>query len=1530
MGDRTPAKRIVGQRRGWRAARVLGWCAVFVLSALLGLLLHGNAPALRRTAAQAIERSLQGKFRGQLVLGEIERLSASRVALSRLELRDPAGAPVLSLEGVQLTYGLWQLLGVILGRDQPLELEHLRVERSRVTLVPEQETGKWTLERALESPRPPSTSRPRRPAPRIQLPAIELGELELLVQHPSIGRVQAQVHRLQASAELAGADSRVDVQRFGLRLLAGKDVPLSGTGSLRLLPNGFVAGTFHGFVDGVEVDASATLESPAPAGGQPAPAELTLRLDVPRAQAEQLRRRFPDWPIASDVSARLSARGPPQALKVEAQLSALSSRIEAKGQIELTDTPRAHLELAARDLDARLFSPRAPQTRLAAQGELHFASAEHTGTTLVITGRTQPTNVLDVALPAAELELQLVPQPSLRVELGDQRGKLVLTARQEPTGEQVIDVVGSQLDLSKLPGREGMLHGYADLSARTTIAGDELSGALRSRVRQLAAVSVRAAEATIESTFAGSVSDLLNVQMRAEWRARQLALGPLAFSSVRATTRGALRSVDFDATLQTGSHGQGRLQGKLELATAARFRDLRASWSDRGLQLLAEASYFAPDERSLRLSRLELSGAGTLRGSGRMEAGLIELSLDAEALDAGRLARTFGATAAGMGGRITGHATLSTVPNATRGELDLKLQQLVVRDLTLGTVALRASLQERQLVASIDGSESPLGRIGANVKAELAGNLLELRSWQQATGEGSIAWRELPLWPLGMALPKSGAVRELGGQLNIALQLERADAAQLPSAFLQATTHELSFSLAPEGQPEEAARAFDQFTLHASASVDGLSGHGTGTLLLTDANGALVSSSGSLELDLLQLLRDPRAAAQHLLRAPLEVLLRVHPRPLSLLPPPFSLPGWPGSISGSMQLSGSLAEPELQIALQGHDLLERSGPGAQPLDIASLLHFMPNTGELTGRAEAMRGGQGLVSARLEGTLVNDAGTPYALAAWRVGQLRAAAMLNGVPLELWPAAARERVAARLYGSVALERHGAEQHQRAQLEIGGLSVQGQALGNGRLTVDSSPAGSFAELQLGSGERKLSARLRDAASEPGGDDTGLEGTLNASNFEVASLSPLVSGLLSRLGGTLDADARIRIHRAGDSDWYLGIDGEASLQRSTAQLDLFGLELRELDAKIRARSTPEYTVLLIDSVTAKSRSRTPNVQGDAELWLKGVRLTNGEARLQLNDVPVTVANTARGTVRARLEGLLERKPDHMELAVKVPELRLLLPAASTRSLIALEPNPDIHVGELSPRQPPRSADALLWKLSFELGAGVRVERADLSLPLGGTPRLDYRDELRPSGTIEVRPGGRLTLFDRDFSIDHGVLQFEPDAPDNPLVDATASWRAQDGTTVYVDITGRAQEASVLTRDDRGLQDVDRFYLLTGSPEPGLGAGAGARMGEAGDAALGQTFSLGINQLLRESVGNVAVSVGTTADDRASYSASVRLSDRLSFQGSFRPASESKRDENSSDLTGSLDYQISRRWSLLTELGTTGGAFDLLWSHRY
>ena len=483
------------------------------------------------------------------------------------------------------------------------------------------------------------------------------------------------------------------------------------------------------------------------------------------------------------------------------------------------------------------------------------------------------------------------------------------------------------------------------------------------------------------------------------------------------------------------------------------------------------------------------------------------------------------------------------------------------------------------------------------------------------------------------------------------------------------------------------------------------------------------------------------------------------------------------------------------------------------------------------------------------------------------------------------------------------------------------------NGRLTFESQARGLRADLRVGSRDHFLHATVRGPAAEAGAEPT-ITGSLDAREFDAASLSPLTSGLLSRVGGSMNADLEFELQPRDESDWYLGIDGKAALRGGSAHIEELGLEVREIEAQLIARKTPEYTVLQIDPLSAKARSRTHNVKGDVELWLRGLRVMNGEANLSLTDVPLSLKGVSRGIARGHVKARLQRQPDHLALEVKLPDLRVRLPPSSTRTLIALAPNPDLRVIQASEEPEPAARDALAWKIQLDLGDDVRIQRGDLDLPITGRPLIEYQYEVRPSGTIEALPGGRIRLFDRSFTVERGLVQLVPEEPDNPRVDFTASWRAPDGTTVYVDVTGRAEDPTVLTRDDRGLQEVERFYLITGGAVPeGRDLADG---GVADSGALGQTFSLGINELLRDSLGNVAVSIGTTPDDRAMYSASVRLTDKLTFQGSFQPASQTNLQESTNDLTGTLDYRFSRRWSLRTELGTSGAAFDMLWSHRY
>lgn len=1502
-----------------RVGQALLWVAVFVGSAALGLLLHADLPPLRSALVAAVNGALDGSLRGRIDIVSVDHLGASSATARRIDVIDEQGRVVLTLEGVKLRYRPWLLLEALLSSDgEPLILDHVRVDRSKVLLIRDEASGEWTLARALsKKTAAPGGRRAKQPLV-YSLQAIELGEAHIVIQHPALGTLQADIHRLQGSADLGGNDTDVEVERFGVQLVQGGGLALKGTGSLRLLRNGFIAGAFHGFVDEVEVDAAAQFEA----------GELSARLDLPLASPEQVRRVLPDWPLRAALTAHVTARGPLDTLALAGELRAEQSSIGLAGNLDLKRFPTSELSLSVRALDARLLWPNAPATSLEASATVRVSGTSSTSL-IRIDAETEPATIAGTQLPRSQLSLTRedgLTRANLRIS--DARAQLEADALFLPGGAIELSAHARQVVLHAWPELKGLARGQSEIEARARIADGRLSGNLVARSNALSSGSVSLGRSRIEATFTGALQELPATQLEASLDSSDVQLGPLKLASAHLQGRGRWHDSRWQAELRSSAGARVTAAARLDLDPVVAVTGLDVSWTEPAFSLSARADTWSPDTGTLVLSSFRLSGSvGNLSGSAHIAGQRVRLRADAERLDTRLLSRSFGVTDLALSGRLTGHGELSVEPGATRGALTIEARQLGIKELAISNARVEATLDGVRLEARVDALDPALGRFEARAKAELAGPVLDAAAWRGATGSASAQLEHLPLWPVGLLLARNTRVQDFDGRLDVALQVERGAPDVAPSLFIQANTRELTFAMAPGDGSTEPPLPFERFALHGSASLDGPSRQGAATVLLTDERGALVTTTGALELDLAALLAEPGAILQKLLETPLDALLRLHPRPVSLLPPPLGLPELGGTLEGTLQLRGSLREPSLTLAVQARQLSGGFADGRRAVDVSGVGYYTPNSGRLSAHAEVIHAGKRLVAARLEGEIPSPMAPPTRP---REVELRAAAMVNGLPLELWPAAAREQLEARLYGSFDIEKHGATLRQRAQLEIADLSVAGHVLGNGRLSFESHPSATRAELRIGSPSRYVALSLRGV--EPASTDASLaiEGTLVARQFAAASLAPLTSGVLTRLGGEMDADLDFTLRPA---DGYLGINGQATLTRGSANLDLLGLEVHDLAAVVKARSTPEYTVLLIDPVNARARARNSSLQGNAELWLQGFRVVDGEATLALNGVPLSLNGSLRGVARGQVKGRLERLSDHMRLEVAIPELRINLPTSSARSLIALEPNPDLNVLQIADQKPARPQGALLWKIDFELGDAVRVQRADLDVPLTGEPRLEYQHEVRPSGSIEALPGGRLTLFDQTFTIDRGLVQFVPEAPDNPRVDLTASWRAPDGTTIYVDITGSAKDATVLTRDDRGLQEVERFYLITGTPG-GTGRSVtttGAADGGGGDeAALGQTFAFGINELLRESLGNVAVSVGTTPDDRASYSASVRLSDKLSFQGNFQPASDSNLEESANDLTGTLDYRFSRHWSLRTELGTSGGAFDLLWSYRY
>lgn len=1499
-------------------ARALAWVLIFAIALAVSVWLHLDTQPLRSAVSTLVNRALQGSFRGRVELQEIERIGAFGAAAGALRVFDESGSPVLELSGVKLGYAPLELLRAL--RSPPgaeVTIAHVRVEEARVVLVMDEATEQWTLLRALSKPPRPRPKRSRAAVTYV-LESIELGKVELLFQHPSVGEIVGRVDHVRGSAELGGADSSVSVERFGVRLVGPERFRLDGTGSFKLLPQAYVAGAFHGFLDGVELDAGAVVEDGI----------INLRLDVPRASPAEVRARLPSWPLAVPLALELRAHGPPAQLELDARLRALDSTLSLSGKAGLTPEPNADLKLAARALDARIFELGLPPTNLALDGTLRV-KAEAAGASAHVAGRTEPTTLLGVDVPALEFSLRAEPESvAAEVRGTDARGSVEASVTRAEGGGMVFAARARELKLGALPGVHGRITGTADLTAEGRLSAGRFSLAASGDLRDVHAPAAALASGRVEVSAQGDLNALSRVQIETHLDGSQLSLGGLSFARARWESRGPWQRNEFGLQLERDGSGggSGSASGVLALTPSLEVSGLELAGSAPAFSALARVNRWNPELGELDLETLEVSGAvGSLRASGKLARKRLRAAVSTEQLDLALLSRTLELDFQGVSGRASGVAEL-TLEDASDARLDMSIEGFALRDVALGELRLRGRLDAHHLEATLANADSPLGQLELKTRLALAGHPLEVASWRHATGDLTAKLQQLPLWPVGLALANQVPIEDLDGQVAATLEIERRDPMILPDVFFHAQTPQLAFAVAPRGA-EGTRRQFDDFRLHASASIAGASGHGAATVAITDQHGQLITTSGSIELELEAMLAEPASALRRLLQAPLDVLLRLHPRQLALLPPPLSVRDLTGSVEASLLLRGTLDDPTLELVAEGQQLLGSVSDAGRAVDITTYLQYAPESGELLGHADAVQGGKRLVVARLQGRAKDPLAAPDALQEL---ELHAAAMLNGVPLELWPAAARNEVEALLYGSLALETRGGRTQQRGHIELGGLAVAGHPFGNGQLRFDNRGELLHAQLRLGSNHEHLEVEIEGStAALPGAERAPIHGSLTARNFDAASLTPLVRGILSGVSGAMTGDLKFTARPGPEEDWYLGIDGDAELRDGAAQLDLFGLDLRELTGHIRARSTPEYTVIQIEPVSARARSRRPNFSGNAELWLKGFRVVDGEATLSLDEVPLTLEGATRGTARGQLRTRLERHPDHMALEVKIPELRLQLPSSPTRSLIDLEANPDVQVLQASEPDEPADRDPMAWKMRFELGEDVRVQRADLNVPLTGSPRLEYAAELRPSGTIEALPGGHVILFDQRFSIDRAVIQLVPAEPGNPRVDITASWRAPDGTTVYVDITGSAKHASVLTRDDRGLQDVERFYLLTGStarPEAGPGATAS---GSGEGAVLGQTVALGVNELLRESLGNVAVSVGTR-DDRASYSASVRLSDKVTFEGRFQPGSENNLEQSTNDLTGTLDYRFSRSWSLRTELGTSGGAFDLLWSHRY
>jgi translocation and assembly module TamB len=254
----------------------------------------------------------------------------------------------------------------------------------------------------------------------------------------------------------------------------------------------------------------------------------------------------------------------------------------------------------------------------------------------------------------------------------------------------------------------------------------------------------------------------------------------------------------------------------------------------------------------------------------------------------------------------------------------------------------------------------------------------------------------------------------------------------------------------------------------------------------------------------------------------------------------------------------------------------------------------------------------------------------------------------------------------------------------------------------------------------------------------------------------------------------------------------------------------------------------------------------------------------------------------------------------------------------------------EHSVEEPTPGLEAEPIKLRVNLVNDVWVYRGRSTFAsVEGALDLELGREVRIEGGLQV-PEGRIDVMGRVFEVQPSTVTFSGETPPNPEVVAMASWRSPSGHLITASYRGPAASGKMQLMSEPPLSYGEILNVLLFDDPTGAGdasegsSSASAVAGTLAGAGLGRTISDLTNL-------NIQTTVETTGSGASRPEVGIRLSPRFAFQVSYNPQPVISLSEPPDQATVSLDWRISKRWSLDTSLGDQGSASaDLAWEFRY
>lgn len=1531
---RTRRRRVL--RWAGRTLTALGLLLVFALSLAAAAVLHINLPASRRVASSLLSRALAGTFYGEVRTGEIGELSLHGTTLNEIIVKDESGTTVLTLNDVRVRTDVAGLIKeVITAEDRvTIAIRHIRAERADAFIVPDAQ-GVPTIGRALtpvpSAPKAPSApSAPSRPL-RVWLPAIEIGKVYGRGTVAGLPTLEVALGGVRGSVLVTPKGAAIDVSRYGMtvRGLGGTDA--TGTGEVHIRAPGAVWSSFNGYFGNLPLSTSVYVK------GQ----KVSATVDVPRALPEDVGALLANWPVKDTVSAHVEATGNFPELASNARFEVGDAKLTASGPIRFGKELGIELDVEGRHVDIRSIWPNAPRTRVNVDTSVAIWNKQGK-VTVDVNGTTGSTRLAGQNVPPIDVNGTWNDKGfSGKATLHETGMPVKVSFTVHPSGAVDLDARARSFQIEKAPRVEKLTpaKGRADAHVTARIEKSQLDATLAADVSAFQLGDVKLARGHVTGRAKGPLTDLDKIQIDAKVVGSAFSAKGQSFSKLSASAKGPVRRPSLSARLTDEYGPEVNAKAVLIAQGEPSVKNLEVSVKRDSAVLGGRIAELNLASREVVVDDLKLSGAGgELAGKVRISKGKVEVKAKGEGLDLDVISRALGLPRGVLGGKLNVDADVVAGKKDSNGHVRLALGKGSIASVRGISLSVDATLDGEHLEGSASGMVEDIGGFGATFQSELDGNPAEPASWLGMTGDGELQLSDIQLSLLKHVLPKSARIDKVGGIAFARLRIERLAPKELPNVRVElAGTRGLEVVRAPEKKGDSPLQV-KGIEVQMVGGVHGEKGDASGTTQLYDDAGALVTASGSARVDWKKLVAEPEEWLNLIAESPVMSMITVHERPFAQFPAAIRPSGVLGSAGARVLVSGAVIAPKLGVNLEVHGLASEASHRATPVDVRANGEYEVESGRFGMNVDLGAG------AHRVAQLVARGNANLFDGSWTGGAQLA---LEGVPLGVVPTLAEARVKGELQGNVALQRPKADEPPQlsANIELSRANVDGVAVGRGNMLVRSDGKQLRAELGLDdSAGGSLSAETRLGLDWkgplPAVDRTRpVRISAESKSYDAVVLTPFLRDVFSRLTGKVDGKLAVTLETKQNSEGVpigdfeaVVVNGDAQVREGVLQLAPLGIEFHDVSLNANAKKSGAVTIVEIRDVAGKGSGERSTVRAQGTLYFEGLRLSRGIASASMTEVPVLFQGVPQATASGSAIAKLDREEERMVVTVDVPNLTARLPQATSRAVVELADNPAIEVKQALREPKAASTGALLpWHIVVNLGKGVRITRADLSLPLVGQPVIDLGKKGVVSGYVELEPGGRFQSWGKTWVVDGGRVIFDTPDPGDPHVFATASWRAPDGTLVYVDVRGTLKQSNLSLTSDPARSEPEIMALLFGGASSGASDEAsGARTRET--AAAGG-IATAFNTLFADAlVGSVELRTGTD-ENKASYTAAVRISENIWFEGTYRNRLEQQQDNTSTeptDVSGTIDWRFQRNWSLRTEVGTVGTGLDLLWQYRY